>query len=268
MWDPGKYRQFGKERSRPFYELVSRIGAAEPARVVDLGCGPGELTADLCRRWPSADALGIDSSAEMIEAADSVRAGLPADLRQRLRFELADVTDWQPVSPVDVIVSNALLQWIPEHEKLLPLWVNQLSVGGWLAFGIPGNYEQPTHALLRQLAGMPRWRSALKDVAFNRQAADPAEYLDMLAREGCDVDAWETTYLHLLPAEEGKPHPVLAWMEGTALRPVKAALAGQPEQLWEDFRAQLTVRLAVAYPVRHGVVAFPFRRIFVVARKR
>src|SRR5215813_3315580 len=220
MWDPGRYRQFGADRSRPFYELVSRIGAAEPARVVDLGCGPGELNADLASKWPSADVVGVDSSAEMIAAAQKVLADLPADQRQRLRFELADVTDWQPARPVDVIVSNALLQWVPEHEKLLPLWVSQLSAGGWLAFSVPGNFEQPTHALLRQLAGAQRWRSALKDVAFNRQAADPAVYLDLLAREGCAVDAWETTYLHVLDGDD----PVLRWYQGTGLRPVIAAL--------------------------------------------
>ncbi len=260
MWDPGRYRQFGAERSRPFYELISRIGAAEPASVVDLGCGPGELTADLCSRWPSADVLGIDSSAEMIEAAETIRARLPADSRQRLRFELADVTDWQPARPVDVIVSNALLQWISEHEKLLPLWVSQLSAGGWLAFAVPGNFEQPTHALLRQLAGTARWRSSLKDVAFNRQAADPAEYLDLLAREGCAVDAWETTYLHVLDGDD----PVLRWYQGTGLRPVIAALSANDAA---EFMAGYGALLREHYPRQPYGTVLPFRRVFVVAHR-
>lgn len=260
MWDPGKYRQFGAERSRPFYELISRIDSADPAGVVDLGCGPGELTADLCKRWPSADVLGIDSSAEMIEAAESVRAVLPADSRRRLRFQQADVTDWQPPSPVDVIVSNALLQWIPGHEKLLPLWVSQLSAGGWLAFAVPGNFEQPTHALLRQLAGTPRWRSSLKDVAFNRQAADPAEYLDLLAREGCAVDAWETTYLHVLDGDD----PVLRWYQGTGLRPVIAALSvDEAAEFMADYGALLRER----YRRQPYGTVLPFRRVFVVAHR-
>ncbi len=260
MWDPGRYRQFGAERSRPFYELISRIGATEPACVVDLGCGPGELTADLCSRWPSAEVLGIDSSAEMIEAAESVRASLPADSRQRLRFELADVTDWQPARPVDVIVTNALLQWIPEHEKLLPRWVNQLSAGGWLAFAIPGNFEQPTHALLRQLAGTPRWRSSLQDVALNRQAADPAEYLDLLGREGCVVDAWETTYLHVLDGDDA----VLRWYQGTGLRPVIAALRADEAA---EFMADYGALLREHYPRQPYGTVLPFRRVFVVAHR-
>jgi len=260
MWDPTRYRQFGAERSRPFYELISRIGAAEPTYVVDLGCGPGELTADLSSRWPSADVIGIDSSAEMIDAAESVRAGLPADSRQRLRFERADVTDWQPAGPVDVIVSNALLQWIPEHEKLLPLWVTQLSAGGWLAFSVPGNFDQPTHALLRQLADTPRWRSALKAVAFNRQAADPAEYLDLLAREGCAVDAWETTYLHVLDGDD----PVLRWYQGTGLRPVIAALSADDAA---EFMTDYGSLLREHYPRQPYGTVLPFRRVFVVAHR-
>ena len=156
MWDPALYRQFGAERSRPFYELVGRVGATDPGFVADLGCGPGELTAELGRRWPGAEVVGVDSSAEMIAAADAVLAELrvgPA--APRLRFEQADVRQWQPARPVDVIVSNALLQWIEGHESLLPRLVSQLSDGGWLAFQVPGNFGQATHRLLRELAVRP-----------------------------------------------------------------------------------------------------------------
>ena len=263
MWDPGRYRQFGAERSRPFYELVSRIDAAEPAFVADLGCGPGELTADLCQRWPGADVLGVDSSAEMIEAAEAVAASLPQTSlaprsRGRLRFELADVTGWEPDRPVDVIVSNAMLQWLPEHEKLLPRWVSQLAPGGWLAFAVPGNFDQPAHGLLRELAASPRWRDALSGVAFNRQAADPAEYLDLLAREGCAVDAWETTYLHVLDGDD----PVLRWYQGTGLRPVIAAL---DDEAAAELMAEYGALLRERYPRRPYGTVLPFRRVFVVA---
>jgi trans-aconitate 2-methyltransferase len=260
MWDPTRYRQFGAERSRPFYELVARIGATEPEFVTDLGCGPGELTADLCARWPAAQVLGVDSSADMIAAATEVVAGLPDESRGRLRFELADVSDWEPGRPVDVIVSNAMLQWLPEHEKLLPRWVGHLAPGGWLAFAVPGNFDQPTHRLLRELAELPNWRDLLAGVAFNRQAADPAEYLDLLAREGCAVDAWETTYLHVLEGDD----PVLDWYKGTGLRPVIAAL--DKEQAAE-FMAEYGALLRKHYPRRPYGTVLPFRRVFVVAQK-
>jgi trans-aconitate 2-methyltransferase len=259
MWDPTRYRQFGAERSRPFYELVARIGATDPRLVADLGCGPGELTADLCARWPGAEVLGVDNSAEMIAATEAIVAGLPAGSRGRLSFELADVSDWEPPRPVDVIVSNAMLQWLPEHEKLLPRWVGHLAPRGWLAFAVPGNFDQPTHGLLRELAALPRWRQLLAGVAFNRQAADPAEYLDLLAREGCSVDAWETTYLHVLEGDDA----VLRWYQGTGLRPVIAAL---DERQADEFMAEYGALLRKHYPRQPYGTVLPFRRVFVVAQ--
>ena len=261
MWDPARYRQFGAERSRPFYELLSRIGATDPGFVADLGCGPGELTAELGRRWPAADVLGVDSSAEMIAAAEAVlaelRSGSPAP---RLRFEQADVRQWQPARPVDVIVSNAMFQWVDGHEALLPRLVSRLADGGWLAFQVPGNFDQAAHWLLREMAGSPRWRALLSGVAFNRQAADPVLYLDLLAREGCAVDAWETTYLHVLTG----PDPVLRWYQGTGLRPVIAALdAGQAAEFMAEYGAMLRQK----YPQAPYGTVLPFRRVFVVARR-
>jgi trans-aconitate 2-methyltransferase len=260
MWDPGRYRQFGAERSRPFFELVGRVGADDPSFVVDLGCGPGELTAALCSRWTGADVVGVDSSAEMITAAHEVLASLPGDARHRLRFERAGVSCWKPERPVDVIVSNALLQWVPDHARLLPRWVGYLSAGGWLAFSVPGNFDQPAHALLREMADSGRWRELLADVAFNQQASDPAEYLDLLAREGCTADAWETTYLHVLDGDD----PVLRWYQGTGLRPVLAALDADDAA---EFMAAYGARLREHYPRRPYGTVLPFRRVFVVARR-
>lgn len=279
MWDPGQYGRFSGERSRAFYELINQIGATDPRYVVDLGCGPGELTAELCRRWPAAEVLGVDSSAEMISAAGQVLAGLLADgasgsaaaaaaagpaagqpVVPRLRFELRDATDWQPDWPVDVLVSNAMLQWIPDHDKLLIRWARQLADGGWLAFQVPGNFDQPTHLVLRELAASARWRPLLADVALNRQTASPAEYLDLLATEGCEVNAWETTYLHVLSG----PDPVLRWYLGSGLRPVLAAL---DQDQAAEFMAVYGALMRQAYPqVAYGTV-LPFRRVFVVGQR-
>lgn len=269
MWDPATYRKFGEQRSRPFYELIARIGAAAPGFVVDLGSGPGELTAELGVRWPGADVLGVDSSPRMIEAASGLLASLgpdpdgPADsrpLRSRLRFELSDVRDWEPARPPDVIVSNALLQWVPGHERLLTRWAGQLAPGGWLAFAVPANFGQPAHTLMRKLAATARWRRRLEDVEFNRQTADPAAYLDLLARTGCEVDAWETTYLHLLDGEDA----VLRWYEGTGLRPVLAALDDEEAA---EFRSEYGVLLRDSYPRQPYGTVLPFRRVFAVATR-
>jgi trans-aconitate 2-methyltransferase len=255
MWDPGQYLRFGDERSRPFFELTAQIGAERPGLVVDLGCGPGQLTVELARRWPEAEVRGLDSSAEMIDAAARLEGVGP-----RLSFGLGDLRDWRPERPVDVIVSNAVLQWVPDHEALLADWAGALRPGGWLAFQVPANFGAPSHALMREVAGSDRWRALLADVALNRQSADPAAYVDLLSRAGCAVNAWETTYLHVLPGED----PVLEWYKGSGLRPVLAAL--QPDQAGA-FLAEYGARLREAYPHRPYGTVLPFRRVFVVARK-
>jgi trans-aconitate 2-methyltransferase len=256
VWDPQQYLRFGDERSRPFYELVGRIGAEDPGTVVDLGCGPGTLTAALAGRWPAAEVRGIDSSPEMIEAARA----LPAAAESRLGFAIGDVRDFAPDGGVDVIVSNAVLQWVPDHMPVVSRWAGFLRPGGWLAFQVPGNFDQPSHEAMRELAGTDRWRPLLRGVRLNRQAADPAEYLDLLARAGLEVDAWETTYLHVLHGDD----PVVDWYKGSGLRPVIAAL---PPDLGEEFLAEFRARMAEAYPAAPYGTVFPFRRVFVVATR-
>ena len=257
MWDPDQYQRFGGERSRPFFDLVGRVAADDPRVVVDLGCGPGPLTAALAERWPGAEVRGIDSSAEMIEAAQALRHSAG----ERLSFALGDVREWKPDGPVDVIVSNAVLQWVPGHLDVLARWAGFLPRGGWLAFQVPGNFDQPSHRALRELAASDRWRSPLAGVQLNRQAADPAEYLDLLAPAGFEVDAWETTYLHVLQGDDA----VVDWYKGTGLRPVLAALPpGEATAFLADYRA----RMREAYPAAPYGTPFPFRRVFVVAVKR
>jgi trans-aconitate 2-methyltransferase len=257
MWDPGEYRRFGDERSRPFFDLLGRVGAQAPEVVVDLGCGPGTLTATLARRWPQAEVRGIDSSAEMIEAAQALRPGIGP----RLSFALGDVRDWEPDGGVDVIVSNAVLQWVPDHLQVVARWAGFLRNGGWLALQVPGNSDQPGDRAIRELAGSDRWRPLLADVVLNHQAPDPVEYLDLLAGSGLEADAWETTYLHVLGGDD----PVVGWYAGTGLRPVLAALP--PDQAAE-FLADYRARMREAYPAAAYGTVFAFRRVFAVAVRR
>jgi trans-aconitate 2-methyltransferase len=259
MWDPAQYLHFSDERSRPFYDLAGRIGAVAPGYVVDLGCGPGNLTASLAVRWPQAEVLGVDSSAEMIAAAQQADYATAAGQGQ-LSFAVADVNDWQPPRPPDVIVSNAVLQWVPNHLELLPRWAGDLAPGGWLAFQLPGNFDQPTHAVLRELATSARWRDRLSGIQLNRQAGEPCEYLDLLGRLGLNVDAWETTYLHVLQGAD----PVTEWYKGTGLRPVLTAL--DPAEAVE-FVAEYSRRVQEHYPVAPYGTVLPFRRVFVVAHQ-
>jgi trans-aconitate 2-methyltransferase len=251
QWDPAQYARFSDERSRPFFDLVGQIGAADPARVVDLGCGSGELTAVLASRWPAAVVRGLDSSASMIEQAPS---------GERLSFALCNAADFD-ASGVDVLVSNALLQWVPGHQDLLVRWASQLAAGGWLAFQMPANFGSPSHRLMRELAGSQRWASRLAGVLRHADAvAEPAEYLELLVAAGLQVNAWQTSYLHVLAGSD----PVLEWVRGTGLRPVLAALDADEAA---EFESEYAGLLRQAYPARPFGTVFPFLRTFVVAHK-
>jgi trans-aconitate 2-methyltransferase len=254
-WDPSQYLRFADARSRPFVDLLAQVGAEAPRRVVDAGCGPGNLTVTLAERWPNAEVLGFDSSPEMIRRAREL-AG------DRVRFALADATTWVPDHPVDVLVSNALLHWIPGHDHLVVQWFEGLAPKGWLAFQLPGNFTSPAHRQLGEQLAEPRWRDTLP-AGFEVGAGSfaPEHYLAALSDAGAAVDAWETTYLHVLSG----PDPVLEWIKGTALRPVLDALGDDDTRA--EFTDQLGTRLQAAYsPGPHGTV-FPFRRIFVVAHR-
>lgn len=252
MWDPGKYLDYTDLRARPFHDLIARIGATTPRRVVDLGCGPGHLTGVLSTRWPGAVVEALDSSPEMVAAARE--AGVAA--------EVADVQDWGPRPDTDVVVSNAVLQWVPGHRELLRRWAGELPAGAWLAVQVPGNFAAPSHALVRSLAAEPEWADMLGEVVLREDDAvdDPIGYAAVLADAGCSVDAWETTYVQRLTGRDA----VLEWISGTALRPVRASL---DDETWSRFRARLAPMLDQAYPPRaDGTTWFPFRRVFVVAQ--
>jgi len=258
MWDPDAYLRFADERSRPFFDLLARVPATDPATVVDLGCGPGTLTLHLRRRWPAATIHGLDSSPEMIAAAQAQPHA------SAVRFAVGDVRDWHPTPDVGVVIANAVLQWVSDHEALLANWADELPAGATLAFQVPGNFDAPSQVAIREVAALPAWRDRLAGVPRGSNTVLPAAgYAELLARRGLVIDAWETTYLHELPAD-GSDHPVMSWVEGTALRPVRAVL---DDADWAAFRAELNARLAAAYPVHNGRVWFPFRRIFVVARR-
>lgn len=256
-WDPDRYLAYADERGRPFVDLLARVHAENPHSIVDLGCGPGNLTALLVDRWPGAAVTGIDSSPEMIAAARAIEG---------VSWEVADLRDWarpDPLAlraPVDVLVSNATLQWVPDHLGLLPGLLDRVAPGGWFAFQVPGNFDEPSHTARTELAGREPYAPHTRDASVP-VSHDPADYARVLLDLGCEVDAWETTYLHVLTGED----PVFRWVSGTGARPTLQAL---PDDLRPDFEEEFKAMLREAYPAdAAGRVILPFRRIFVVAQK-
>jgi trans-aconitate 2-methyltransferase len=252
VWNPDVYLAFADHRGRPFFDLLSRVGAQNPRRVVDLGCGPGNLTVTLAERWPGAVIEAVDSSPEMVDAARA--RGLDATL--------GGIAEWAPRPDTDVVVSNAALQWVPGHADLMVRWARELSAGSWIAMQVPGNFDAPSHQAVREVAKSADFADALADMPW--RGADvvgtPSDYAGLLTDAGCRVDAWETTYVHQLSGET----PVLDWITGTALTQVRSRLS---DEAWQQYRRAIIPVLARAYPMRaDGTTFFPFRRVFVVAQ--
>jgi trans-aconitate 2-methyltransferase len=253
MWSPTQYERFRDERKRPFFELLARVDAASPGRVVDLGCGTGDLTLVLSERWPGASVTGVDSSEAMISEAK--RRAVPG----RVSFGLADLGGWTPAGPVEVLVSNAALHWLPDHAALLSRLVSLLAPSGVLAFQVPANFDAPSHRLIDEVRAQPRFSATLAPV--RRGHAEPLDFYEAhLAGLSLSVDAWDTTYLHVLPGEDA----VLQWLLGTTLRPVLAALG--PEE-GKAFLEALRPLLREAYPATSRGTPYRFTRRFVVARR-
>ncbi|MEW9514666.1 trans-aconitate 2-methyltransferase [Streptomyces bacillaris] len=259
-WDPRQYLRHADHRTRPFQDLLARIGdlPGHPTpRIADLGCGAGNVTALLADRWPQARITGYDSSPQMLaEAAAHARPPL-------LDFVEADAATWEPTETYGMIVSTSALQWIPGHADHFPRWIDALAPGGTFAFQVPGNFTAPSHTLLARLRASDRWRPRLRSTGDRTAAVlDPADYLTRLRDLGCTADVWETTYLQTLHGEDA----VLDWVKGTALRPVLTALADDPEAR-DAFLTDYRDLLRAAYPPGPYGTVFPFRRIFAVARK-
>lgn len=260
-WDPRQYAVFAGHRGRPFTDLLARVDAEAPRLVVDLGCGPGELTLGLAHRWPEARVVGVDSSPQMLERAREL------DADGRIEWVEQRAEEWDPTaagSTVDVLVTNATLQWVPTHLRLIPSWVGALAPGGTFAMQVPSNFDAPSHRLMREVAARhPRAEELRPGLERARAVADPQTYAAFLLDLTPDVDVWQTTYQHVLPAAPGEPHPVLEWVRGTGLRPVLGVL--DPDER-DAFTADYERELETAYPRRPCGVLFPFMRTFAVAR--
>jgi trans-aconitate 2-methyltransferase len=254
-WNAAQYLRFAKERTRPAADLLAQVPLETADRIIDLGCGPGNSTALLARRFPRADIVGVDSAPDMLAQA---RRDLPD-----LRFVAADIRDFHAETAPDLIFANAVLQWLPEHATLLPRLVRQLRPGGCLALQMPDNLDEPSHRLMREVAANGPWAASIGDPAAARTPILAVDcYHDLLRRAGCTtVDLWRTTYFHPL-ADAGA---IVAWLQGTGLRPFLSPLSAEHRA---GFLVTYEQALEDAYPKRDdGRVLLAFPRLFLVAQR-
>jgi trans-aconitate 2-methyltransferase len=249
-WNARQYIMFEQERTRPVKDLLAAVPMGNLRRAIDLGCGPGNSTEVLVKLAPSATISGIDSSPDMITAA---RKRLPS-----VQFEVADLGYWQNSEPYDLILANAVLQWLPDHRTLFPKLLSQLAPGGTLAIQIPDNLNEATHRLMREVSVNGPW--AEKTANVQREPMHAAEWYYALLKPHCSqLDIWRTTYYHSLSGIDA----IIEWVKGTGLRPFLAPLDTDET---EKFLASYRRAIAQAYPTqKDGSVLLPFPRLFIVA---
>jgi trans-aconitate 2-methyltransferase len=252
-WDPDGYLRFGDERLRPSLDLLARVPDTAPGRVIDLGCGPGNSTEILWRRWQCACVTGIDNSREMIAAAK--------ERYPERNWVLGDLAEWEPrAGEYDVVFSNAALQWLPDHTGLVRRLFGAVAPGGTLAFQVPSATYSPVRASIHEIALDPEWVERMGGALSTLTMEEPGVYYDVLSPLAASLDIWETEYLHVLDS----PSAVVDWIASTGLRPFLGALETEPERA--RFVRMLHDRVEESYPRRaDGRVLMPFRRVFVVA---
>jgi trans-aconitate 2-methyltransferase len=253
-WSPSQYVKFEDERTRPARDLLAQVPLETVARAIDLGCGPGNSSELLIQRYGIEAVSGLDSDANMLEAA---RKRLP-----KTHLFQADLATWNPDQPVDLLFSNAVFQWVPDHLTVLARLMDRLRPGGVLAMQIPDNFGEPSHRLMRESAEAGPWRARFTGFEDLREVIPaPGAYYDRLAPKCARFDIWHTVYQHPLQGAAA----IVEWLRSTGLRPYLDRVG---DAYAESFLADYTARIAKAYPEHaDGRVLLPFPRLFLIAVK-
>lgn len=254
-WDAAQYLKFEAERTQPAADLTARLQLENPKKILDIGCGPGNSTRLLKDKYPSADVFGIDKSPEMIEAAKKSHP----DINFQIKDAEAELKETG--GGFDVVFSNAAIQWIPNHEKLIPEMMALVNTGGILGVQIPMTDEAPMYEIVQSLLKQPEWENefASPRIFYN---SPQNQYYEILSKLSDKFSIWETIYFHLMPANEN----ILEWYRGTGIRPYLEQLT--PEKA-ERFEKQILEELKKRYPKQSdGTIIMRFPRLFFTAEKR
>ena len=254
QWNPDQYLQFRNERTRPSRDLVSRIELENPRSILDIGCGPGNSTEILGRRWPAAAVTGLDSSPEMIRKA---RQDYP-----EATWEVGDLTSIAPERRWDLVCSSATLQWVPDHQIVIPRLFGLVNPAGALAIQVPANNESPLHRAFQEVAARPRWRERTFQASRLLNYKPAPYYYDLLAPLASNLDLWETTYNHVI----GSHAALIDWYRSTAMRPCLSQLSSDAER--GEFEQEVLEACRAGFEMRpDGRVLYPFKRLFFIAYK-
>lgn len=251
-WNSNQYLKFKNERTQPAVDLANRIHLDNPQSIIDIGCGPGNSTEVLQRRFPNSKIIGIDSSAEMIAKAKSQHSDID--------FICCDVNDlFCRQERYDVVFSNACIQWIPNHYELIKNLMSLLNDNGVLAVQIPYNQNEPVQKIISKITRSKKWAECFKNPRQKYVLNFSEYYYDLLADVSNSFDMWQTTYFHKMKSYES----ILEWYRGTGLRPYLEELN---EAQKADFESEFLHRVMQEYPVQaNGDIIFKFPRLFFTA---
>lgn len=253
-WNSAQYLKFKSERTQPSADLVNRIGIENPKRIIDIGCGPGNSTYELKKKFPDAYILGVDFSPNMIEKAKNEYKDID--------FMLFDAQkDFDKLEgKFDIVFSNACIQWIPNHENLLSDMMRILNENGVMAVQVPYQYEQPMHKIVKAVASKEEWKCMFSfEKVFN--ILEENDYFDLLSVLSSDFSIWKTIYFHRMPSQ----YSIIEWYRSTGLKPYLEVLSDNKK---EEFEKAVFEEVKKVYPVqKNGEVIFRFPRLFFIAKK-
>ena len=253
-WNPELYLRFRNERTQPSIDLVNRIRInRSPRNIIDIGCGPGNSSQVLVERWPNATLLGIDNSPKMIQKA---KANYP-----RQNWMIADASQFVSDIKYDIVFSNAAIQWIPNHEKLIPHLCDLLSDQGVLSVQVPDFLGTAIGKAIEKIARKPRWKKQVGNCSRLFTYNGYCVYYDLLSERLTSIEMWETHYLHVLDSWRA----IIEWIKGSAMKPYLSSLSNESEQA--KFEQEVLCEIEKDYPLREdGKVLFPFKRLFMIGR--
>lgn len=253
-WNPELYLKFGKERTQPSIDLVSRIDMTNPAKIIDIGCGPGNSTQVLAQRWPTAKIVGVDNSPAMIEKA---KKDYPHQ-----EWAIVDAGKDEINDRYDIVFSNATIQWIPDHAALLKRFHNLLTDNGTIAIQVPQFWDMPIGKSIMEIAGQSRWSALTAGATELFTIHDHHFYYDHLSALFHSIEMWESDYVHILDSQPA----ILEMVRSTGLKPYLERLESDTDK--KDFEDMVLKAIEKDYPLqRDEKVLFPFKRLFFIARK-
>jgi trans-aconitate 2-methyltransferase len=253
-WNPILYLKFKNERTQPSLDLISKINILNPEKIIDIGCGPGNSTEILLKKWQNSKITGIDNSPAMIEKAKN-------DHPEQI-WKIQDASNIGLKEKYDIVFSNATIQWIPDHERLLLNFINMVKKNGALAVQLPLYNEMPICEIIDNVFKKVQSGKQKFDLNSVFTFHNSKFYYDVLINHVEQIEIWETTYIHIMNSCK----EIIEMIKSTGMKPYLEKINEDKEKI--EFEERVFSELNKVYiQQKNGKVLFPFKRLFFIAYK-